>query len=140
MNTSKIGGKKKEKSKRYWDNKCCKLWSQIVILKAGRKCEKTGASGDVKQLHPHHYIGRKNKLLKFDIRNGVCLSAYEHVLGSQSAHNDPEGFREWFKVKRPADFKYICEKRKIPPRPFSIIEYKQTFEDLNEQLIILENQ
>ena len=84
------------------------------------------------QLHPHHIVGRQNKLLRWDIKNRIWLCSSHHVFGKDSVHNNPLWFTEWLKENRPKIYKYLQEKRKIP--------YKQwTIEELEEKLDLLKN-
>ena len=65
------------------------------------------------QLHPHHIVGRKNMLLRWDLRNRIWLCPYHHTLGPISAHNTPFWFNEtFFKSIRPSDYEYLKEKEK----------------------------
>lgn len=108
------------------DNKCLKLWGQIVIDKAGHKCE---ICGNTSSLAPHHVIGRKNYRLRHDPRNGVCLCYQHHVGGNQSAHNDPQWFlMEWFAIKRTKDYNYVWEKK---TELATNLDYEEVLKKLN---------
>ena len=92
-------------------------WSKAVKIKAGYKCEITGKTKDNCKLNSHHIVGRRNHTLRWDLRNGVCVSSGKHTLERQSIHQDPEWFREWLKENRPEDFEYIeTNKNKIVKR------------------------
>lgn len=73
------------------------LWSEVVKLIAGNKCEFCGKETG---LNSHHIFSRTNKLLRWDVKNGISLCAYHHLLGNFSAHKAPLEFAEWLKVKR----------------------------------------
>lgn len=79
-------------------------WSRAVKQKAGYRCEVCGATS---LLNSHHVIGRVNKALRWDLRNGVCLCVKHHEFGTQSAHQDPQRFMSWFMLVRPNDYDYI---------------------------------
>jgi hypothetical protein len=73
------------------------LWSQLVKLKAGNKCE---VCGKTEYLNSHHIFSRSNRAMRFDDRNGAALCPNHHVLGNWSAHKSPIEFIEWLKEKR----------------------------------------
>jgi hypothetical protein len=67
-------------SKTYLDT----LWREIVLIKAGYKCE---ISGDTKELQAHHYYGKSTNALRYNTDNGICLTKQNHILGIHS--HDP---------------------------------------------------
>lgn len=73
-----------------------KLFSKKVKEEAGEKCEITGNEEDYNdecQLHPHHFVGRRNRATRWYLPNGILLSASKHKLSLWSAHENPEWFR-----------------------------------------------
>ena len=88
-----------------------RLWSQCVKIRAGYKCEVSGKTKDQCKLNSHHIVGKRNFTLRWDIRNGVCISSGKHTLERQSAHQDPEWFRTWMLENRPSDFEYLEAKK-----------------------------
>jgi len=78
---------------------CNKLWSTAIKLKAGNKSE---LSGKTEGLHAHHICGKPNYRLRFEIANGICLTAGEHFY---VAHNTgrQEEFRRRVMLLRGAD-------------------------------------
>ena len=65
------------------------LWSKkIRELGWCCVCGKTG------RLNAHHYVGRMNRAVRWDLRNGFCLCVGCHTYSIRSAHQDPEWFRE----------------------------------------------
>ncbi len=66
-----------------------KAWS-LKVRSQGHctLCPKTN------NLNPHHYVGRRNRNVRWDLDNGVCLCSGCHTMKTQSAHQDPEWFRE----------------------------------------------
>ncbi len=107
---------------------CKKLdeaWSLAVKKKAGYKCEVCGI-GESGHLNSHHIVGRRNRMVRWDIRDGVCLCVKHHRFGIESAHEDPLWFREWLEDKRWEDYAYLYTiKNQIK---------KWTLEDMEEQL------
>lgn len=105
---NKVKVDKKHSSKTYLDKQCVDLWS--LIVRRGGKCEICGAT---KGLQAHHVVGKRNKTLRHDPRNGCCLCSGHHKFFIQSAHEDPQWFlNEWFAVHRTEDYNYIWEKKK----------------------------
>lgn len=70
-----------------------KLWKEKLFEDMDFKCELTGLQKGQIQLHPHHYIGRRNRATRWYLPNGVCLSASKHTMSIWSAHQNPEWFR-----------------------------------------------
>jgi len=81
------------------------------------------------QLHPHHVIGKRNKMLRWDLRNRCWLCPTHHTLGNLSAHNDPIWFLGWFKRHRKKDYNYLLKKRNEILR-IGIEDYKLMINDL----------
>ena len=77
-------------------NKLDKLWGLIVRARAKDKCERCGIPGN----NPHHFIGRRNKNVRWDTDNGFCLCYGCHSMRADSAHQDGDLFSEWAKKKR----------------------------------------
>ena len=73
---------KKEQKKIF--NRCTRLWSEIVKMKAGYKSEYSGQEG---LLHAHHLLGKSSYALRFDTRGGICLTAGEHKFKAHSDDN-----------------------------------------------------
>lgn len=77
------------------DGKLDKAWSELVKLKAGMKCE-IELCGQTKYLNSHHIFTRKNRSVRWNTINGVCLCPSHHVLSSKfSAHGTPTLFTNW---------------------------------------------
>lgn len=64
---------------------CDELWALLVKAKAGYKSEISGKEGrqigGESILHAHHIKGKPNYRLRYEITNGVCLTAGEHKFG-----------------------------------------------------------
>jgi ribosomal protein S14 len=74
------------------------LWSKLVKLRAGNKCEKCGRKDT---LISHHIYSRSNPAVRWDERNGCCLCVSHHTFSAQfSAHKTPIEFIEWLREKR----------------------------------------
>jgi len=85
---------------------CDKLWADIIKLRAGHKSELTMA----RRLHPNesvgilnaHHIARKpNYRLRYEIKNGICLTAWQHKYGIHGNHE--ERYRNYIKLVRGQD-------------------------------------
>jgi hypothetical protein len=83
------------------------LWSQAVKVQAGYKCEISGLTKHQCKLNSHHIVGKRNFTLRWDLRNGLCVSTTKHTLHRQSVHQDPEWARQWLLEHRPSDFEYL---------------------------------
>ena len=115
------------KSKKNLKNKCDTLYSQIIRLVG--KCEFCSKTS---YLQSHHVIGRINYILRWDLRNGICLCSGCHMLNKFSAHQDPLGFMEWFKSYRPEDYEYL-RIRKNEIRTFTVLDYEEIYQELKEE-------
>ncbi len=74
---------------------CDDLWSELVKLRAGGKCEKCWSTNVVQS---HHVVPRTNWNLRFDPENGVALCKKDHLWW---AHKDALEFAYWFGIKYP---------------------------------------
>jgi hypothetical protein len=101
------------------------LWSQIIRSKG--ECEVCGKLQNECQLHPHHYIGRRNRATRWDLDNGFCICALHHTMGIESAHENPEWFRrEALRLRGDKWLKEIYRK--------SNQIFKKTFEQIYKEL------
>jgi hypothetical protein len=75
------------------DVKLDKNWSLIVKQRAGMKCEYCGKTA---YLNSHHIFGRRNRSVRWEITNGICLCVGCHKFSSVfSAHETPLLFSRW---------------------------------------------
>lgn len=104
-------GKQKKISERI----VLKLWGEVVKERAGNKCEYPNCSVNYTQLHPHHYFNRKNKSVKYDPDNGICLCHIHHTHGNEAAHLDPDFKEKWLASgKRPKNWlQYLTVKKNM---------------------------
>ena len=117
---------KKPLTKSQLGKKLDEAWSLAVKIKAGYRCEVCGAKST---LNSHHIVGRRNRMTRWDVKNGVCLCVSHHKFGIESAHEDPLWFKEWLEDKRWEDYAYLyLVKNQIK---------KWTLEDMQEQLVKL---
>ena len=77
---------------------CDELWSKLVKIRAGFRCEYCWTD---KGLNSHHVRSRTNYSTRYNLDNGICLCALHHTLSSTfSAHKTPLEFVEWIKEYR----------------------------------------
>lgn len=100
------------------------LWSKIVKIRAGNKCEVCGKTDG---LNSHHIFSRSNHSTRWDVQNGVCLCVSHHVFGNFSAHKAPIEFVEWLKSKRDDDWYFDLRRRAQRP-------YKPNYAEVKERL------
>ena len=75
-----------------------KLWSKAVKILANNKCEFCEST---ESLNSHHFYGRRNYAVRWEVENGFCLCASHHKFNTKfSAHETPSKFTEWSKEKR----------------------------------------
>ena len=61
-------------------------------------CEKCGDTK--RQMHVHHFFGRKNLSVRWDLDNLFHICSYCHKLSPDSAHENPSEFEDWAIEKR----------------------------------------
>lgn len=124
-------------------NKAKRLWKQAVMLTDGNKCVMCGTT---KNLNAHHIEDyRVNPILRYDVRNGVCLCASDHKFRSGAAHKGFVKLHAYIYAERPSDIPYLLSKIGMPSGgvPYTIgdgtIEnIRKHKEWLEEQIKILE--
>lgn len=117
-------------SKKTVKNKLDTVWSKLVKLQAGNKCEVCGNS---ETLNSHHIVGRRNLRLRWEVMNGVCLCVKHHKFGNQSAHENPVWFEDWLKENRGSDLKLIRSTMNEIQK-WSIEDMQEKLEELQEDL------
>jgi hypothetical protein len=94
------------------------------------------------KLDNHHIVGRKNKVLRWDLRNRLKVCSYHHTMGGANniVQDNLGGWflnwkaeSDWMGINRKEDKEYLREKHQIP--------YKQwTMQELQEMIIYLKGQ
>jgi 5-methylcytosine-specific restriction endonuclease McrA len=98
-----------KKERKYLDD----LWAKKV--KEIGECQRchTGIN-----LQAHHIISRANKVLRWDIKNGIPLCARDHLWW---AHQSGSDYPEW--IKQHCDWDYLqSKKRNILRADFELIK------------------
>ena len=99
-----------------------KVWRE-KIKERDIYCQVCGSSNT---LNSHHVVGRRNRTLRWDLDNGILLCAGCHTFKTQSAHQNPRWFQEWFKKEFPNRDKHLKRyENKI---------LKKEFEEIMEEL------
>jgi len=106
-----------------------KLWSEIV-----RSLEHCEVCGKQDYNNAHHIIGRTDLRTRWDIRNGTCLCSGCHTMNNQSAHGNPLWFNDWLEENRAEDYKYLKQKMKESPKPYSVSDYLEIEKELKSRL------
>jgi hypothetical protein len=57
---------------------CDELWAKVIKARAGYMSE---LSGKTEALHSHHIAGKDCYRLRWELDNGICLTAGEHFYG-----------------------------------------------------------
>ena len=71
-----------------------RLWAIAVLIKAGHKCEKCGCTFG---LCPHHIFSRRNRSVRWNIDDGICLCNNCHTGDDYSAHRERKFTTVWIK-------------------------------------------
>ena len=103
------------------------IWSAIVKMFAECQSEKVPTEQELidhpsRQLNSHHFFRKEMyPWMRWDVRNGICIFSWQHVLARGSAHDDPVIFDLWATpyLKERGDFGYllgeIARPQKITP-------------------------
>ena len=120
----------KKPSRETLKNKCDKLWKEII--KSVGRCEWCGRENG--QMHAHHIFGRSRFVLRWDIRNGVCLCFQCHK--PQGAHSpnvlNVERYVKWVKEYKADDWEYLSDKMKQPIETITTVKLMDILEMLKE--------
>lgn len=73
------------------------LWSELIKLKAGNKCE---VCRKTRNLNSHHVYSRAMRSVRWCVENGFALCVGCHIGTKFSAHKTPNDFSEWSKKNR----------------------------------------
>lgn len=80
----KIKKRKIKTNKELCFQRCVNLWREIVYIRSGNRSEISGTPTDKNNRNAHHVKGKSNYMLRFDTRNGINLTWYEHDKGIHS--------------------------------------------------------
>ena len=73
---------------------CDDLWGEIIKKRAGYKSELSGIPGiqidpdNGHILDPHHIAKKPNYRLRYSLKNGICLTKWEHKYGIHGEHEE----------------------------------------------------
>ena len=67
----------KKPSRKTLIRKLDKLWSELVKLRAGYRCQRCGGTHS---LQSHHICGRRKYSVRWILLNGICLCSACHIL------------------------------------------------------------
>jgi hypothetical protein len=70
-------------------------------------------------------------ILRYDLRNGVCLDVGCHRFSPNSAHENSPWFIDWLKENRPDDLEYVKSKSNLTAH-YTIDDYKEILKGLND--------
>ena len=86
-----------------------------------------------KFLNAHHIVGKRNKTLRWNLRNRCWLCPSHHTLGNPNAHDNGLWFAEWMEKYRPKDKEYLRVKRNVLSH-YKIVDMQKIIEDLERKL------
>lgn len=91
--TIKVGRGKVRTDYQKLSDKADDLWSIAVKINYWMKC---AYSWECDNLNSHHIFTRSRNATRWDIDNGICLTANHHTFSQEfSAHKTPARFKEW---------------------------------------------
>ena len=114
------------------------LWRTLVKLKVGDKCEMCGkpdGQGRGHSLNAHHIFGRSNYSVRWDVENGVCLTAGNHTLTTHSAHKAPIEFIEFMKKRRGVKWYNDLRTKANAIKKWAVPELQEKKEELKKEII-----
>lgn len=115
------------------ENKCLKLWKEIVKLRTGNCCEICKwllGKDEKKNLQAHHIEDyRLNKRLRYDSINGVAVCPKHHKFGLDSFHKSFVFAYTYLMTNRSVDIEYLSEHRDD-----GVLETKEYFQGIISDL------
>lgn len=96
-----------------------KIWRDIIISRAKKKCEFCGSS---KHVQAHHIVPRSFYATRWNIENGVALCRRHHLY---FAHRDVIAFYDWVKNVRDLDALRFLRGLGRPDLELTFINLKQ---------------
>lgn len=106
------------KERKKIEKTCDLLWS--TIIRSVGECQKCGSK---KNLQAAHIVSRRNKLLRWDLRNGICLCVRCHIFWQ---HKNPVEFAEWLRLNYPEKYEFALNKDKI----YGKVDIEETLHNL----------
>lgn len=111
--------------------KAVALAKEIVKIKSGRKCEKCGADGRIKQMQGSHiYPEGRYQSMSADTDNILCLCAGCHMWSNDSWHENPLESAEWFHQKYPERYAELKKRSQVAIK----MDWNAKLEVLKEEL------
>ena len=105
-----------------------KLWTEIVKLRAGNKCQYCGRNNI--RLNAHHIHSRSRYATRWDLDNGVCLCFTHHRL----MHDDPEEAMKFYKTLFTQEQWEQLKTKAHQLAKFSLADLEQMRDKLKEEL------
>ena len=113
------------------DKKLDALWAYIVKARAGGKCEAPNCSQRM-YLNAHHIFGRRNKSVRWELTNGICLCPLHHTFSSTfSAHQTPTAFTQWIIAKRSEEWHEELMRMANTPKKWTKAEKEDLLAEFN---------
>jgi hypothetical protein len=116
------------------------IWSAIVKMFAECQSEKIPSSQELidhpsRRLNSHHYFRKEMyPWMRWDVRNGICIYSWQHILARGSAHNDPAQFDAWaiLYLQSRGDHEYLLRETARPEKitPMFIEEANGVLRDM----------
>jgi len=128
---------KKTSTSKSIDKRLDVVWSQLVKLRAGNKCEVCGTTTN---LNSHHLYSRAKKSVRWNLDNGICLCVGHHIGTSFSAHKTPLAFNSWLIKYKSNVFIQQLEIRANIAYKWSVSEKELLLNFLNKELNTLKQQ
>jgi len=131
-----IKPKKRKSPRQRQTTKLDKLVGELIRLKHKHTCERCGR-GAPRQLHVHHFHGRRNHSVRWEVNNLFLLCSLCHKLDRNSAHESPYDFMNWAKSVRGEDWydQLLVRKNMIVKMDYDFMEYvlKKQINELRDE-------
>ena len=111
------------------------LWAIAVQIRAGHRCEKCGSKFG---LCSHHIFSRRNKSVRWDLDDGICLCNKCHTGDNYSAHKSRKFTTVWIKNYIGEEKYYALERKANQIKKWTQKEKEELAKKLKE--FIEENQ
>jgi hypothetical protein len=100
-----------------------KIWAYLVKCRAGFRCEVTGREDAT--LNAHHLIGRTNYRLRWELENGICITAGVHNFGAHGSKTRQVEFEKRVKQLRGEDVydRLLMLKNGETPNKYTVFLY-----------------